>query len=77
MYVQIKHLQDLIPTLAGLFTYYKDTLENARECFIYTCIWLQGYVFVLTVANGGLCLCMIAIFNWLLVSFFFIAISTL
>ena len=79
MHVQMKHLlvylQGLIPTLAGLFIYYKVGIKScryARECFICTCIWLQGYMFVLTVANAGLW--MMAIFNWLIVSFLLLSL---
>ena len=66
MYVQIKHslahLQDLIPTLAGVIAYTHILYQPkyglnlvcrcARECFIYTFLWL--HVFELTLMGSGL-----------------------
>ena len=59
MHVEIKyslaHLQDLIPNLTGLkYTQAKIGIKScrcARECFMYTCIWL--YALQLTVGNAG------------------------
>ena len=65
IHVQIKHslayLQDLVPTLAGIKYIRKHTPAEvsikscgyARECYVYTCIWLC--VLELTVANIGRC----------------------
>ena len=42
------HLQDLIPTLAGVIAYMFTpakvrikSCRHARECFICTCVWLH------------------------------------
>ena len=63
MHVQIMHslayLQDIITTLAGVFTYKFCTILSsdikscryARECIICTCIWL--HMVEPTVANAG------------------------
>ena len=67
----LAHLQDLIPTLAGVVAYMfipaKVGIKScrcARECFIYTCVWLHVHALELTITGWWIIVAYLSIPNW-------------